>query len=120
MTQCYESYYNIQFLLHDYFDRILIIVMLLDILISFNTVIIKKGIILDKRQEIASHYVRSTYFWIDLICFLLSILQVSLNSRTNYSTAYNFIIFIKVVKVYEFDKNIKRYALKSFDALLFY
>lgn len=120
MAQCYESYYKIQYILYDYFDRILIVVMVLDILISFNTVIIKKGIVLDKRQQIALHYVRSAYFWIDLACFLLSIIQAAFNGRDNYTTAYNFIIFIKVVKVYQFDKNIKRYALKSFDSLLFY
>lgn len=66
------------------------------------------------------HYVRSSYFWIDLACLLISIIQVALNNESNYTTGYNFFIFIKVVKVYEFDKNIKRYALKSFDALLFY
>lgn len=50
MAQCYEKYYNIEAILYNYFDRILVVVMILDILISFNTVVIKKGIILDKRQ----------------------------------------------------------------------
>lgn len=51
---------------------------------------------------------------------MVSILQAALNDLHYYKTAYNFIVFIKIVKVVQFDRNIKRYALKSFNALLVY
>ena len=50
----------------------------------------------------------------------MSILQLALNDVYNYDTAYNFIVFVKIIKMYEFDKNIKRYALKTFNSLLIY
>ena len=87
---------------------------------SFNTCYVKKGVVIYDRKEIANQYIGSLNFWIDLISLLVSIVQVAVNREENYSTVYNFIVFIKVVKMYSFDKNIKRYALKSFNSLLIY
>jgi hypothetical protein len=95
-------------------------VLVLDILFSFNTCIIRKGIVITERKQIALAYIKSAYFWIDLISLIVGILQVAVNQLHNYQTAYNFIIFIKIVKVSQFDKNIKRYALKTFNAMLAY
>ena len=120
MVQCFESYYQIETVLYDYIDRFLVPIMLLDILISFNTCYIDRGAISYDRREIARKYVKSFSFWVDLFCFIVSILQVIFNHRDNYSTGYNFFIFVKIVKVYNFDINIKKYALKSFNALLIY
>ena len=120
MTLCYESYYHIQDILYNYFDRIMVVVMALDILITFNTCQIFKGEIISNRKEIAWFYFKSRYFWVDVSCFIISVFQVGYNTNKNYSTGFNFFIFAKVIKVYEFDKNIKRYALKSFDSLLIY
>jgi len=50
----------------------------------------------------------------------MSILQLNLNEEKNYQTSFNFIVFIKIIKVIQFDRNIKRYALKTFNALLIY
>lgn len=47
-------------------------------------------------------------------------MQLFLNSLKNYHTFYNFLVFIKIVKVYQFDRNIKKYGLKSFNTLLIY
>lgn len=120
MVQCYESYYNVQHILYDYFDRFLIPILLLDILVSLNTVVIKEGKVISSRPGIAHHYFRSVFFWVDISCLIISIAQVIFNDRDNYSTVYNYIIFIKMIKMFEFDKNIKRYGLHSFDALLVY
>lgn len=94
--------------------------LVLDILFSFNTCFIRKGIIITERKQIALEYIKSIYFWIDILSLIVSILQVALNKLPNYHTGYNFIIFIKIVKVHQFDKNIKRYALKTFDSMLAY
>ena len=120
MVQCFESYYNVHLILYYGFDNVLILILILDILMSFNTCYVKKGVVIYDRKEIANQYIGSLNFWIDLISLLVSIVQVAVNREENYSTVYNFIVFIKVVKMYSFDKNIKRYALKSFNSLLIY
>jgi len=50
----------------------------------------------------------------------MAILQLIFNDVENYNTAYNFIVFIKIIKVYLFDLNLKKYALKTFNWLLAY
>lgn len=120
MSLCYESYYKIDEILYYYLDRFMVLVMALDILITLNTYQIEKGAIISERKEIFWSYFKSIYFWIDCACFIISLFQVGFNTTQNYSIGYNLFIFIKVAKMYEFDKNIKRYALKSFDSLLIY
>jgi len=120
MVQCFVDYPKLSTILYDYFDIILVILLVLDILYTFNTCTIKKGVVIFNRKEIALNYIKSIFFWVDVLSLIVSILQLALNNRDNYHTAYNFIVFIKIIKVYLFDKNIKRYALKSFNALLFY
>jgi hypothetical protein len=95
-------------------------IMLVDIVITFNTCYVKNGVVIYDRGEIAVKYIRSVNFWVDLIVLLVAIIQVPTNNLANYSTAFNFIIFIKIIKIYSFDKNIKRYGLKSFNSLLLY
>ena len=92
----------------------------LDILISLNTCIIKRGVIISERRAIANDYLKSFYFTVDALSLLLSFLQLFLNSVKDYQTVLNFLVFIKIAKVYQFDKNIKRYGLKSFNSLLIY
>jgi len=120
MVQCFESYYNVHLILYYGFDNVMIPIMLADILITFNTCYVKNGIVIYDRRLIATKYVRSIHFWVDLTCFIISVLQVAFNSQDHYQTAFNFIVFIKVIKMYSFDQNIKKYGLKSFNSLLIY
>lgn len=119
LVQCFQEDF-LDDLLYHYLDRLLIMVLALDILYSFNTCCIRKGVVIASRREIAKQYVHSLYFWTDAFSLLVSIMQASLNDRSNYETAFNFVVFVKVIKVYQFDRNIKRYALKTFNALLVY
>ena len=119
LVQCFQDAFLAD-LLYDYFDRLLVVVLTLDILISLNTCIIKRGVIISERKAIAKDYLKSFYFVVDLLSLLLGFLQLFLNSANNYQTFFNFLVFIKIVKVYQFDKNIKRYGLKSFNSLLIY
>lgn len=107
-------------MLYNYFDSILVVILVLDILYSLNTCIIRRGVVISSRRAIGADYLFSLYFYVDIISLIIAIIQLSTNTLENYHTYYNFIVFIKIVKVYEFDKNIKRYGLKSFNSLLFY
>ncbi len=120
LVTCFPSDYFLRELLYHYFDSILIVILVLDILYSLNTCIIRKGVVIESRKAISFDYMFSLYFYVDIISLIVAIVQLSVNSLENYQTYYNFVVFIKIIKVYEFDKNIKRYGLKSFNSLLFY
>lgn len=98
----------------------MVIILALDILFSFNTCIIKRGVIISERKEIAKVYLRSFFFIIDVVSLVLSLMQLFFNNTKKYQTYFNFLVFIKIVKVYQFDINIKRYGLRSFNSLLIY
>lgn len=117
---CFPSDYFLREILYHYFDTVLVGILVLDILYSLNTCVIRRGVVISSRKAISSEYLFSLYFYVDTISLIVAIVQLSVNSLNNYHTYYNFIVFIKIIKVYEFDKNIKRYGLKSFNSLLIY
>lgn len=120
LVTCFPSDTFLGEILYHYFDRILVILLVLDILFSLNTCIIRKGVVISERKAIAADYLKSVFFIVDVVSLIFSILQLIFNSVKNYQNYYNFIVFIKIVKVYQFDRNIKRYGLKSFNSLLIY
>lgn len=120
LVTCFPSDTFLGEILYHYFDRILVILLVLDILFSLNTCIIRKGVVISERKAIAADYLKSVFFIVDVVSLVFSILQLIFNSVKNYQNYYNFIVFIKIVKVYQFDRNIKRYGLKSFNSLLIY
>jgi hypothetical protein len=120
LVQCFPTDPFLGEILYHYFDRILVIILIMDILFSLNTCIIRRGVVISERKAIAASYLKSPFFIVDIFSLVLSIMQIMLNSLQKYQTYYNFIVFIKIVKVYQFDRNIKRYGLKSFNSLLIY
>jgi hypothetical protein len=119
LVQCFQDEFLSE-LLYEYFDRIMAVMLVLDIVFSLNTCIIRKGVIISERRAIAKDYLRSLFFAVDAVSLALGMLQLFLNSQKNYRTYYNFLVFVKIVKVHQFDRNIKRYGLKSFNSLLIY
>lgn len=50
MVQCFVDYPQLSHILYDYFDIIMVIILALDILYSFNICTIKKGVVIYDRK----------------------------------------------------------------------
>jgi hypothetical protein len=83
LVQCFQDQF-LSNLLYQYFDRIMVVILFLDIAFSFNTCIIKRGVIISERKEIAKDYLRSFFFITDLVSLVLSLMQFFLNNAKNY------------------------------------
>lgn len=99
MAQCFPDP-ELKDVLFDEFDPIMVAVLAADILLSFNVIAISNGRIISSRAEVARHYVRSVYFWVDLLSLVVAILEVIFNDKSHFTPSYNFIVFIKIVKAY--------------------
>lgn len=119
VVQCFRNS-SANVILYIYFDKLMPFVFLTDILISFNTCFMRNGIVVYSRKQIAKNYVQTIYFYVDIISLIASIIQFLHNSEETYDPAFNFVVFVKIIKVYHFDKLITRYALTSFNVLLIY
>jgi hypothetical protein len=78
---------------------IMIILLFVDIFISLNTGFIRNGKIIREREQILKKYLFGVYFWIDVLAFLVAIIQLVLKSAFSEQFPFlNFLIFIKVIK----------------------
>ena len=63
----------------------------------------------------------TVYFYCDVITLLTSILQIILqNTVFKEITLFHYIIFIKLTTAYFLDSLIRKYVIKSFNAMLLY
>ena len=99
MATCFPDH-HLKDVLFDYFDPIMVALLATDILFSFNIMAIRDGQIISNRREVAKNYFFSFYFWVDVVSLIVSILEVALNDKSNFTPAYNFIVFIKAIKTY--------------------
>ena len=110
-----------RFLLFKVLNNILPVVLILDILISFNTGFIKNGKIIFNRKAANYEYIMTIYFYCDVIAFIFSILRIIFDN-TIYSsvTVFDYIVFIKLTTASYTDSLFRKYIIKSFEFLLLY
>ena len=95
---CYRDEFA-SYIFRQYILPFVVITLFIDICISFNTGFIKNGKIIWVRKQIARNYVFSLYFWLDILAFVVVILQLILkNDFTVRFPFLNFLVFIKIVK----------------------
>jgi len=102
-------------------NYLLPVILISDIAISFNVGIIKNGKIILNRRAANREYVMTIYFYCDIITLVMSFLQIIFqNTFMKDVNIFHYIIFIKLTTAYFLDSLIKKYVIKSFNALLFY
>ena len=102
-------------------NNLMPIILIFDILISFNVGFIKNGKIILNRKAANKEYMTTVYFYCDVITLLTSILQIILqNTVFKEITLFHYIIFIKLTTAYFLDSLIRKYVIKSFNAMLLY